>query len=721
MKSERPFLLKLNALREENQLLREQLACHHAGEVDSSKIQILFINILRATAEAQRLDDLLEVIHRQLSTLMEADNFYVALVHGSDKLYTFPYCADTHSENLIPPGKVVDLSNGVTAYVTRNGKPLLANRSRIEQMIKQKKFTLIGQKAQSWLGAPLVLAGEVIGVVVVQSYETPNAYTQQDLELLSALSSTIARSIRHKQAEEHLRESERQYRTLLNSIQDGVFMIINQQFYAVNEAFAQLSGYQSHELERKTPSELFPEDITHLLNTDTPPDRAEALPRIEQETQISKSDGDKMAVILSAAFFSYQGYTACVGTIKDISRKLIMEAEKRRLEEKLIQSEKMEAIGRLAGTVAHDLNNVLSAIVGYPDLIRRQINPDSNVIRQIDAIKKSGLKASAIVEDLLTLSRRGVPKCEVFNLHTLIRDYIQSADSNTLISQHPDIRLMVTLTDTPMYITGSSLHLTKALMNLFNNAIEAMPYGGEIKISSQPLYFKSIDPEGLRDYAVIKISDTGIGIAPADQKRIFEPFFTRKQMGRSGSGLGMSIVWNTVKDHEGYISLDSTLGKGTVFEIYLPMQADAVESSPRIPEEKNGSNPISEGNGQRILVVDDGNDQREVACQLLCRLGYEPIALASGEAALQYLNMNQVDLLMLDMLMDPGIDGLETYRRARALKGRHIPAIIASACPKSGKIVEALDEGVLAYLKKPYTMEQLARTVAGALNSVTGD
>lgn len=716
MKNETELQKKIRALQEENQLLHEQLACHHAGEVDSSKIQLIFINILRATAEAHRLEDLLEVIQRQISTLMEAENFYVALVHGPGDQFTFPYFSDIHNELWVPPGKVVNLQDGISAYVTRSGKPLLADRKMIDHMIRQKKFNLIGQRAQSWLGVPLKLAGEVIGVVAVQSYETPDAYSQEDLELLSALSSTIARSIRHKQAEEHLRESERQYRTLLNSIQDGVFMIIRDQFYAVNEAFAQLSGYQSPNLERMSPVDLFPDAVTHLLNTQSPPDRAETLPRIEHETQIRKADGSTVAVMLNAAFFSYQGHTACVGTIKDISRKLLMEADKRRLEEKLIQSEKMEAIGRLAGTVAHDLNNVLSAIVGYPDLIQKQIPKDSPISRQVEAIKKSGLKASAIVEDLLTLSRRGVQKNEVFNLNNLIREYIESADCNAQISQRPDIHLNVTLTDTPMYISGSALHLTKAIMNLFSNAIEAMPYGGDIKITSQPLYFKSIDPDALLDYAVLKISDTGHGIAPMDQKRIFEPFFTRKKMGRSGSGLGMSIVWNTVKDHEGYISLDSTPGKGTVFEIYLPMQTEAAESPSPSTEEQSDDAPVREGSGQRILVVDDGNDQREVASQLLGRLGYEAITLASGEAALQYLSGNSVDLLMLDMLMEPGIDGLETFRRARAMKGQKIRAIVASACPKSGKIIEALEEGVLAYLKKPYTMEQLAQTVSNALS-----
>lgn len=717
MSFDHPSLMELHSLREENRLLREQLACHQAGDIDSVKIQLMLINILRATAESQSLEDLLEVIQRQLSNLMEADNFCVALLHSDGDRFTFPYYIDIDCRDPIPPNKVVELRNGVISYVIRTGKPLLADRTRIDQLIRQKKITLIGKKAASWLGAPLKLANEIIGVVAVQSYQTPDAYNQQDLELLSALSSTIARSIRHKQAEEHLRESERQYRTLLNSIQDGVFMIINGYFYTVNEAFAQMSGYSAKQLERKSPDELFPESVSHLLNTESPPERAETLPRIEQTTQIVKADGEQLAVILSAAFFSYQGHTACVGTLKDISRKLIMEAEKRRLEEKLTQSEKMEAIGRLAGTVAHDLNNVLSAIVGYPDLIQRQLASDSPVSRQVESIKKSGLKASAIVEDLLTLSRRGVLRKEVFNLNALIREYIDSAEYNNLIGQYPEIRVMVTLTDTPMFITGSAMHLTKAVMNLVSNAVEAMPCGGEVKISTQPLYLESIEADGLRDYAVLKISDTGIGIAPADQKRIFEPFFTRKKMGRSGSGLGMSIIWNTVKDHEGYISLDSTLGKGTVFEIYLPMQTEASENYPRMNTEPSPLPPISDGNGQRILVVDDGNDQREVACQLLSRLGYNPVALASGEAALQYLSSNSVDLLMLDMLMEPGIDGLETFRRAQALKGWQIPAIIASACPRNGKIVEALDEGVKAYLKKPYTMEQLAQTVAGALRA----
>jgi len=716
MKKNNRLTLEMQALRSENQLLREQLACQQAGKADSSRIQLIFINILRATAEVQRLEDLLRVIQQQLSTLMEADNFYVALLHGSDSRFTFPYIVDIHNPDVVSSEEVADLENGITSFVVRSGTPLLADRRMINRMIRLKQISLIGEKAFSWLGAPLKLADEVIGVVAVQSYTNPDAYTRQDMDLLMALSSTIARSIRHKQAEEHLRESELQYRTLFNSIQDGVFMLIHGQFYAVNEAFTRLSGYSGSQLEKKNTRDIFPDDISILLNTESPPERAEYLPRIEQEVQLRTAEGETLAVMLSVAFFSYQGHTACIGTVKDVTRKRVMEAEKHRLEEKLIQSEKMEAIGRLAGTVAHDLNNVLSAIVGYPDLILRQLNDNANLARQVESIKKAGLKASAIVEDLLTLSRRGVQKHEVFNLNTLIREYIESADYNNLISQHPDIRVMVALTDTPMYITGSALHLTKAVMNLVSNAIDAMPCGGEIRITSQPLYFKSIDPDGLRDYAVLKISDTGIGIAPADQKRIFEPFFTRKQMGRSGSGLGMSIIWNTVKDHEGYISLDSTLGKGTVFEMYLPMQNDVVDVSPSQPiAAEIPAAPISEGRGQQILVVDDGNDQREIACQLLVRLGYNPVALASGEAALQFLSVNPVDLLLLDMLMEPGIDGLETFRRAKAMKGERIAVVIASACPRNGKIEEALKEGVKGYLKKPYTLEQLARVVAEAL------
>ena len=706
----------LQALRLENQLLREQLACQQAGKNDPQAIQLLFISILRATAEAQRLEDLLRVIQRQLSTLMEADNFYVALLHGSEGCFTFPYFVDIHRPDEVPTG-VVNLANGITSFVVRSGNPLLADGPTIHRMIQQKQISLIGEKALSWLGAPLKLADEVIGVVAVQSYTNPDAYTRQDLDLLMALSSTIARSIRHKQAEEHLRESELQYRTLFNSIQDGVFLIIRDQFCAVNEAFSRLSGYSGTHLAGKSTRDLFPDEIAFLLSTDTPPERAEFLPRIERETALFTPGGEPLAVMLSAAFFSYQGYTACIGTIKDVTRKRLMEAEKHRLEEKLIQSEKMEAIGRLAGSVAHDLNNVLSAIVGYPDLILRQLSAGSTLARQVESVKKAGLKASAIVEDLLTLSRRGVQKHDVFHLNTLIREYIESADYNNLIDQRPDIRVMVTLTDTPMYITGSALHLTKALMNLVSNAIDAMPCGGEIRISSQPLYFKSIDPDGLRDYAVLKISDTGIGIAPADQKRIFEPFFTRKHMGRSGSGLGMTIIWNTVKDHEGYITLDSTLGKGTVFEVYLPMQNEALGVEPVAVPAGETARPVNEGRGQRILVVDDGNDQREIACQLLVRLGYDPVALASGEAALQYLVENPVDLLLLDMLMEPGIDGLETYRRARAIKGEGFAAVIASACPKNGKIDEALREGVRGYLKKPYTLEQLARVVSESLDT----
>jgi C4-dicarboxylate-specific signal transduction histidine kinase/ActR/RegA family two-component response regulator len=397
--------------------------------------------------------------------------------------------------------------------------------------------------------------------------------------------------------------------------------------------------------------------------------------------------------------------------MREIEERQRLDQDRKRLEERLARSQKMEALGLLAGGVAHDLNNVLSGLVSYPDLLLMDMPPEHSLRKPIEVIRDSGNKAAAIVQDLLTLARRGVVNTSVLNLNAVIGDYLRSPEHAALRSFHPAVRIETRLADDLLNIRGSMVHLRKALMNLVSNAAEAQPAGGLVRTGNRyvdrPIEGYDSVVEG--DYVVLTVADDGIGIAPEDLKRIFEPFYTKKVMGRSGTGLGMAVVWGTVQDHRGYINVTSSQGAGTSFELYLPVCREALS-------DESGALPVEQyrGKGERILVVDDMPEQRQIASRILQRLGYHVETAPSGEAAVEMLRQTRVDLVMLDMIMDPGMDGLDTYRSLLAIRpGQR--AIIASGYAENERVREAQRLGAGFYLRKPYTLERIGLAVRDEL------
>ncbi len=390
----------------------------------------------------------------------------------------------------------------------------------------------------------------------------------------------------------------------------------------------------------------------------------------------------------------------------------------KQLEEQLRRAQKMEALGTLAGGVAHDLNNILAGIVTYPDIMLMQIPEDSPLRKALLTIKKSGLKATAVVQDLLTLARRGVSKRMVLNVNDIIREYLESPELRKMLENTPDVKIETSLAPDLMNIEGSNVHISKTIMNLVTNAAEAMPNGGTITISTANVYVDTPIPgydkvnEG--DYILLTVRDNGTGISKKDMPHIFEPFYTRKVMGRSGSGLGMAVVWGSVKDHFGYIDIESTVGKGTAVKIYLP-----VTRQERTAKDKKQCLDELRGN-ESILVVDDVKEQREVAQYLLETLGYEVETASSGEEAVEMCRKRDYDLLVLDMIMTPGIDGLETYIRIKEINPGQ-KAVIASGFSETERVSKAQELGAGSYIKKPYTMENLARAVRHELDSRNRD
>jgi len=387
-------------------------------------------------------------------------------------------------------------------------------------------------------------------------------------------------------------------------------------------------------------------------------------------------------------------------------------------ERKLLHARKMEAIGTLAGGIAHDLNNILSGLVSYPDLLLMDIPENSPLRESILTIQKSGEKASTMVQDLLTMTRRGVAVTKVLNLNEIISEYFKSPEYNQLKSYHQDVEVKTSFDSNLLEILGSPVHLSKIIMNLVSNAAEALPEGGKINITTQNRYIDmpvgSYDDVKEDDYVVLTVSDNGTGISPEDLERIFEPFYTKKVMGRSGTGLGMAIVWGTVKDHKGYIDIESNEGKGTIVTLYFPVTRQKIEQDATILFLKDYM-----GNGESILVVDDMEEQRYVAKGLLKKLGYSVTTVASGEEAVDYMKNRSSDLVVLDMIMEPGIDGLETYKRILKLHPGQ-KAIITSGFSETNRVKEAQKLGVGAYVKKPYMLEKIGIAVKKELGKKKG-
>ncbi len=398
----------------------------------------------------------------------------------------------------------------------------------------------------------------------------------------------------------------------------------------------------------------------------------------------------------------------------DITELKQAELQRQTIEAQLQRSRKMEAIGLLAGGVAHDLNNILSGIVSYPDLLLMQLAPESKLRQPILAIQESGQRAAAVVADLLTVARGVSSEKKLCSLNQLVSQYLNSPEHEALLKKHPGVVCRSEYSSQIWPLTCSPIHIQKSLMNLVTNAAEAIDQGGLITIHTRKQVLSEIEAKALGLEAgvfdLLEVADSGSGIAQEDLDHIFEPFYTKKVMGRSGTGLGLAVVWNTVEDHQGTIEVRSST-EGTVFTLYFPATEQEL-----LLKEDDLDKEILRGNGETVLVVDDEPLQREIATQILDTLGYHSLAMPSGEEAVDYLQDNAVDLILLDMIMGTGINGRETYARIiRRHPGQK--ALIVSGFSENDEVREALRLGVSAYLQKPYAISSLSRAVVAALQS----
>jgi len=601
--------------------------------------------------------------------------------------YTRAEATGRHPADLIIPD-----SGGAKERIDKVWKTLLkgkdGHRNTNENITKDGKTILC-----EWYNTPLISKdGKVIGA----------ASLVQDIT-------------EHKRAENALRESESKYRTLYDKAYDAIFLMQVDKFIDCNTKVLEMFDCTREQIIGQSPVGFSPE-----FQPDGRRSSEKALEKIQSalagKKQIfewvhCKYDRTPFPAEVNLNSMELDGETCILAFVRDITERKTAEEQENSLKEKLERAERMESLGILAGGIAHDLNNMLGPLVGYPELMLLKMPENSPLRKQITRIGNAAQRASDVVQDLLTLARRGRYEMEPTNVNEIIETYLDSPGYTKLVDTHPDTKILFDLKKPLANISGSSPHLSKVFMNLIVNAFDAMPEGGTLKVTTSQKYLEELlgghDKIEPGDYIVIIVSDTGMGIEAKDLDKIFEPYYSKKKMGSSGSGLGLSVVYGVVKDHKGYYDVLSTVGKGTEFILYFPVSNVEIKRQPAGVYDKGGN--------ERILVVDDAPDQREMAAEILSSFGYRVETAVNGSDAVKYLKDHSVDMVVLDMIMETNFDGLDTYREIIKIHPGQ-KAIIVSGFSATDRVQKMLELGAGQYVKKPYTMEMIGRAIREELD-----
>jgi two-component system cell cycle sensor histidine kinase/response regulator CckA len=503
-----------------------------------------------------------------------------------------------------------------------------------------------------------------------------------------------------------LRHSQEKYAKMIHSSPDAITLrsLPDRRYIEISEGFTRLTGYTAEEVIGKTPSEI------GIWSDDAP--HTEILENLQRQGAVREVEfsfrtksGERRYATVSAVRLTLGADSYMLSTSRDVT-------ERRSLERQLLQSQKMDAIGRLAGGVAHDFNNLLGVILGQTELLQSEFENNASIHRRAEAIEHAGRRAADLTRQLLAFSRQQFMEPRVVDTNAIVQDLEKLL--KRLIGE--DVELTIHLQADAGNIKVDASQLEQILMNLAVNARDAMPDGGKLILETAHVeldeaYARQHLGAQAGDFLMLVVSDTGTGMDSQTLARIFEPFFTTKPDGR-GTGLGLSTVYGIVKQHNGYIMAYSEVGHGTTFRIYFPRVREAAELR------KQGSSLVESVKGsETILIVEDEEALRELARELLEAHGYQVLQAERGENAIRLVESSQtpIDLLLTDVVM-PGMGGRQLAKRLRELRpGLHV-LYMSGYTDDVINPGRSLSENALL-LPKPFTRAVLLRKVREALNT----
>ncbi len=525
-----------------------------------------------------------------------------------------------------------------------------------------------------------------------------DAIKNADGEILHSIS--VQRDItERKRAEEALRESEERYRKLVENATEGILVAQDRSIKFANPRIEEITSFTREELLSKPFLEfIHPDDREYVIDNQMKRLKGKSIPETYEIRMINKY-GETRWLKIGGVIIAWEGGPASLNFVVDIT-------ETKRLRELESRAQRLETAGQIAGQVAHDFNNLLAPLIAYPEFIRRVLSKNHAALPFLKDMEKAAHKIADINQQLLTLGRRGHYNLVPLNLNDVICETL-----NELISLPETLIIDTELAGDLLNIKAGRAQIHRMISNMINNARDATQDIGRIVLKTENFYADNIAvaygrvPRG--EYVKLKISDTGHGISEDIIQKIFDPFFTTKTADkRRGSGLGLSVVDSVIKDHYGFLDLCSKVGEGTSFFFYFPITRENIDD--QVSEHITGGD-------ESVLVVDDDDVQRKVSSKILMSLGYRATTVESGEKAVELLRKKPHDLLFLDMIMTPGIDGTETLRQALGINPAQ-KAIIVSGFAESKRVQEALELGAGAFIRKPITLKKMAAAVRKELD-----
>jgi PAS domain S-box-containing protein len=557
---------------------------------------------------------------------------------------------------------------------------------------------------------PLVTSSSILGVLDVAS-DQPEGIRAVTRKLIDQVATQAALALERSELYRQLRVSEERFRSIFEQGCFGVALAgLDGRFFTVNPAFAGLLGYTHEELQGKHFTE-----ITHPQDVTTSEERVRALlegraAQFTLEKRYLRKSGEAIwcSANVSLLHDAAGRPSYFLTMVQDIRERKKAEEERARLQQQLIQAQKMEALGTLAGGVAHDFNNLLSVMLGFASLARQRLGPEDPLQESMRMIEQSAQRAADLTRQLLGFARpepqQVKPVCVGEVLDRLTRMVGRTFDRNIKVSVHKG--------GDSLWVNAEPSYLEQALLNLCINARDAMPGGGALMLEASAVTLDAQQPGfpapgAPGRYVRISVQDTGAGIAPEVLPRVFEPFYSTKEPGK-GTGLGLAMVYGFVKNHDGFVRVESELGRGTRFTIHLPwIPAPAPEASAGVLRR------IQRGSGT-VLVVDDEPLVRAFAEEGLKGLGYSVRVAENGQQALEIYehHSQEISCVLLDLIM-PEMGGLETYRRMREFNPQ-ARVVFASGYSTGGILREAPDAREAEFIGKPYTLEGLSSVLRKA-------
>ena len=628
------------------------------------------------------------------------------------------------------PPTAEDLPETILEHVVRTRESVILDNAHTRNAFSEDAY-LRSKRPRSVLCVPLVKRTELIGILYLENTLASHVFTPARCAVLDLLSSQAAISLQNarlytelqkedrerRRAQEALRRSEERYALAVAGSNEGIFdwdMVTDHVFLAHRtQELVGLAPGQSWRERRAWQHQVafLPADVdvqrrslkAHIAGDE---------PAYDVQFRITLPSGDRWFRQRGIASRDASGKAVrMVGTVGDITDQKLAQEELLRLERRLRQAQRFEAMGTLAGGIAHDFNNILGAVLGFGERALRAMDKDSRLRRDIDNIVAAGERGRALVDRILGFSRGVVSEHSAVHVEKIVRETLDLLEAKLPLG----VAIDASLGAGRAAMVGDPTHVHQILMNLGTNAVQAMPSGGKLTVSLMPesnsaARIAHIGTVEVGDWLVLKVTDTGTGIAPDIVERIFDPFFTTKATG-VGTGLGLSLVLRLVTEIGGAMDVSSTPGAGSTFAVYLPREGDA-------PDEREATRTLLPcGNGQSLLVVDDEEPLLRLAIETLEELGYAPVGFTSGLAALDAFGADPdaFHAVITDERM-PGMSGATLIREVRRMRP-DVPALILSGYQRGLSPGGVRDEEAVDVLRKPLSVSELAAVLARALQS----